>query len=82
MKLFSKAFLGEESLLEWHDENQAEHNSKANLFKDIFGAFRNPRAHREVKVSDQEAVREFILVNELYCLEAKALKRQLTANHE
>lgn len=82
MKLFSKAFLGEESLLEWHDENQAEHNSKANLFKDIFGAFRNPRAHREVQINDQEAVREFMLVNELYCLEAKAVERKLVASHE
>lgn len=82
VKLFSKAFLGEDSLLDWQDESPAEHNSKANLFKDIFGAFRNPRAHREVQVNDQEAVREFMLVNELYCLEAKALKRQLEAHHE
>jgi hypothetical protein len=82
VKLFSKAFLGEDSLLDWQDESPAEHNSKANLFKDIFGAFRNPRAHREVQINDQEAVREFMLVNELYCLEAKAVERKLVASHE
>jgi hypothetical protein len=76
-KLFSKVFLGEDSLLDWQDESPAEHNSKANLFKDIFGAFRNPRAHREVQVSNKEAAREFMLVNELYCLESKAVQREL-----
>lgn len=75
VKLFKKAFLGEESLLEWQDENNAEHNSKADLFKDIFGAFRNPRAHREIRMNDKEAVREFMLVNELYCLESCAVER-------
>jgi len=73
--LLTKAFQGDRSCLHWNDENSNEHNSKANLFKAVFGAYRNPRAHREVDADDKEALREFMLINELYLLEAKAVER-------
>ena len=78
-KLLTRAFLGEASILHWGDENPSEQSSKANLFKSIFGAYRNPRAHREVTASDDEAVREFMLVNSLYLLEAAAVARKPSA---
>tara|TARA_Y100000758_G_scaffold56133_2_gene35923 strand:- start:2649 stop:3491 length:843 start_codon:yes stop_codon:yes gene_type:complete len=78
-KLLTKAFLGEGSILHWGDENPSEQSSKANLFKSVFGAYRNPRAHREVAASDDEAVREFMLVNSLYLLEAAAVARKPNA---
>lgn len=74
-KLLTKAFLGEESILHWADESPSEHNSKANLFKSAFGAYRNPRAHREVDTTDHEELVEFMLVNQLYILEADAKRR-------
>lgn len=77
-KLLTKAFVGDESHLHWNDENTNEHNSKANLFKAVFGAYRNPRAHREIASDDKAALREFMLINELYLLEAKAIERQMT----
>lgn len=52
-------------------------NSKANLFKAIFSAFRNWRARREVAANDKEALPEFMRINELFLLEAKALVREL-----
>lgn len=75
-KLLTKAFVGDQSLLHWDDENGGEHNSKGNLFKSVFGAYRNPRAHREVDADDKEALREFMLINELYMLEAGAEQRE------
>ncbi|MCY4046409.1 MAG: hypothetical protein OXE99_15205 [Cellvibrionales bacterium] len=76
-KLFSKAFLGDDSLLHWDDVSSNEHNSKANLFKAIFGAYRNPRAHREIDTDEKASLREFMLINELYLLEASAIPREI-----
>ncbi len=36
-------------------------------------AFRNARAHREIKPALEAELREFLLVNELYRLEAEAV---------
>lgn len=77
VKLFSKAFEGSDSILHWNDTNEGEHNGKANLFKAIFLVFRNPRAHKELTTNDQEAAREFLLINQLYILEKQAVTRKL-----
>ena len=41
----------------------------------VFLAYRNPRAHREILSDPREAVREFMLINQLYLLEATAEAR-------
>lgn len=75
VRLFSKAFEGSASKLYWNDTNEGEHNGKANLFKSVFMAFRNRRAHQEVRSTSNEALREFMLINELYILESQAVER-------
>jgi Protein of unknown function (Hypoth_ymh) len=72
-KLFSKVFLSEDSPLRWDVADEGELKGRANLFIATFMAFRNARAHRETKRGSDAELREFLLVNELYCLEAEAL---------
>lgn len=74
-KLFSKAFNGDDSILYWKDEHKAEHAGKASLFANVYQAYRNPRAHNEPTGTDAEDLREFLLINELYHLEATAVER-------
>jgi hypothetical protein len=38
-------------------------------------AFRNRRAHRETDTNLRSAVREFLLINELFLLEAESVQR-------
>lgn len=74
-QLFTLAFEGNRSLLHWDDPDAGEQAGKSNLFKSVTMAYRNPRAHREVVMSSRDAVREFMLVNQLYLLEAAAAPR-------
>tara|TARA_R110001592_G_scaffold254129_3_gene517498 strand:+ start:43930 stop:44823 length:894 start_codon:yes stop_codon:yes gene_type:complete len=74
-RLVTRVFEGKDSALHWDDENPGEHGGKAGLFKAVFLAFRNPRAHRELRKTDREALREFMLINELFCLEAISIDR-------
>jgi uncharacterized protein (TIGR02391 family) len=75
-KLFTKAFEGENSILYWGNTDNGEHAGKSNLFKAVFSAYRNPRAHREIKSDDHDSLREFMLINELFILEQKAYERK------
>lgn len=72
-KLFSRAFLSPEAPLTWKVDDVNESKSRANLFTAVFGAFRNARMHREQQQSIDEALREFLLVNELFLLEASSI---------
>ena len=45
---------------------------RANLFAGSFGAYRNRRAHKEMKGQDNEVLSEFLLLNHLYRLEIEA----------
>lgn len=74
-KLFSKAFVGPKAILGWKDLDEAESAGRANLFVGAYLAFRNPRAHRELQYSDCGALMEFLLLNQLYLLEANAIER-------
>jgi len=76
-KLFNDAFLIDKSPLYWDCPNDAEAKSAANLFKNVYGAHRNPRAHREVLSNDADALSEFLVLNHLYRLEAKAIQRPI-----
>jgi hypothetical protein len=72
-KLFSAAFLGDDPLLKWQVDDEAEQKGRANLFTGAFMAFRNPRAHRIQSDNSHEQLSEFLLLNQLFRLEADAV---------
>lgn len=72
-KLFSKAFLADDRPLSWDVPDEGEAKGRANLFNATYMAFRNARVHREKNCELEAELREFLLVNELYKLEAEAL---------
>ncbi len=74
-KLFSKAFVGKDSILTWSVPDESESIGRGGLFTSIYYAFRNARAHRELSPSQSEELREFMLINELFLLEAAAVSR-------
>ncbi|MBK5397475.1 hypothetical protein JFU47_12285 [Pseudomonas sp. TH39(2020)] len=76
VQLLKRAFEGEHSKLHWNDLDLGEHAGKVGLFVTVFSAYRNPRAHREILSNPKEAVREFMLINQLFCLEAASVPRQ------
>jgi|688.fasta_scaffold159182_3 hypothetical protein len=56
-KLFTKAFRGENAPLYWGNVEPAEREGRAAMFEGIYMAFRNRRAHRELKLSlDEECI--------------------------
>jgi hypothetical protein len=75
VKLFSKTFLSDDSPLSWDVLDDGELKGRANLFNATFMAYRNARVHREIKSDAVQALREFLLVNELYHLESEALTK-------
>jgi hypothetical protein len=86
-RLFSKVFIAENAPLSWDVPDLAESKGRGTLFNAIYMAFRNARAHREIKQSTDSAVREFLLVNELFRLEAESctefeMKRKRTEEAE
>ncbi len=77
-KLVGKVFQGDDSLLYWRDIDGEEVKGRAFLFMGAYKAFRNRRAHKELKHNDEESLREFLILNELYLLEAEAIERPIT----
>lgn len=71
-KLFSQAFMGPTAKLCWPGANSGQHSGRAQLFIGVFSAYRNPRAHREVRDSADALLGEFLLVNQLFRLESEA----------
>lgn len=72
-KLFSKVFLGNEPFLTWEGIEVSEKIGFGNLFTSTFMAYRNRRAHREIKRHKKELIQEFLLLNHLYSLESRAV---------
>lgn len=72
-KLFAKAFLGDSPLLRWDLPDEGESKGRAQLFAAAYMAFRNARFHREFGNDTDAALREFLILNELYRLEAEAM---------
>lgn len=68
--LVSEAFLKDNSPLHWKGEHPSEQKGRAQLFVGSFMAYRNRRAHREIRLDKEDELREFLLVNELYRLES------------
>ncbi|WP_417511181.1 hypothetical protein [Methylophaga sp.] len=46
-KLFSKAYLGENAIMEWPDIDKSESDGRASLFIGVYKSYRNKRAHNE-----------------------------------
>ncbi|SPL71153.1 TIGR02391 family protein [Acinetobacter stercoris] len=72
-KLFAQVFQGENALLGWGVPDSSEIKGRANLFTGTYMAFRNARVHREKNENLVHQYREFLLINELYLLEAEAI---------
>lgn len=77
VKLLSQAFQGEKSRLMWKDIDVGEQTGRGQLFTGAYMAYRNPRAHREPQANNEEMLREFLLLNQLYVLESTAIERPL-----
>jgi hypothetical protein len=75
VKLFSEAFHGEKAKLGWKKLGDNERTGRANLFTGAYMAYRNPRAHKELEHRINEQLMEFLLLNQLYCLERDAIKQ-------
>mgnify|MGYP000444473717 CR=1 FL=1 len=71
-KLFSKAYLGENAILEWPGIDKSEAEGRASLFIGVFKSYRNKRSHHEQSDDIATALREFLLLNELFLLESQA----------
>lgn len=75
-KLFSQAFSSSDSPLSWKDVHTSEHQGRAQLFVGTFMAYRNRRAHRELRDYRSNQLAEFLLLNHLYFLEREAVDRE------
>ena len=77
-RLFSQAFLNDDSPLEWSNVKDAEQKARGSLLANAYRAYRNPRAHQESTGGDpKELLDEFLLVNHLYRLERASRDRQI-----
>jgi hypothetical protein len=71
-KLFSQVFIGDNPRLTWQNVDGAEKIGRAQLFTAAYMAYRNPRAHRELKSCQDAQLSEFLLLNHLFRLEREA----------
>jgi Protein of unknown function (Hypoth_ymh) len=71
-KVFSQAFSAQTPRLFWRDIDDGEKQGRINLFTGAYMAHRNPRSHRELEISAQKQLSEFLLLNHLYLLERGA----------
>lgn len=89
-KLFSAAFSGEKSCLTWQESDRPKQESarnipaseqigRAQLFTGAFQAYRNRRAHHKPEEDVIEALREFMVLNQLFLLEGEAIQRMESA---
>ncbi len=74
-KLFSQAFVGQKAKLGWKDIDSGEQGGRGSLFTAAYSAYRNRRAHRELKDYANDQLAEFLLLNHLYILEAASSER-------
>ncbi len=76
-KLFSQAFLSNNAPLYWPELPEAEAKGRAALFTGVYMAYRNSRAHKENLTTIDDAIREFLMINQLFILEFKAQKQEI-----
>lgn len=75
VKLFAKAFQVDDSVLCWENLDSGESIGRASLFKSVFMAYRNNRAHQEPRHNLGDDIREFMLINHLFILESETVVR-------
>jgi hypothetical protein len=75
VKLFQAAFGGDESKLWWENLGKGEQDARLNFFRGVYMTYRNPRAHRELKLAAHENCAEFMMLNQLFLLESTAVAR-------
>jgi|CXWL01.1.fsa_nt_gi hypothetical protein len=73
-KLFSQAFEGQPAKFGWNGLDSGEQIGRGLLFKAVYMAHRNPRAHRELEEYNHDRLGEFLLLNHLFMLEKSAVK--------
>ena len=76
---FDLAFSGPDAYLVWPDISSGERDGRAALFRGAVATSRNPRSHREVASSLEDETGEFLMLNQRYRLEAKAVLRERAA---
>lgn len=79
-KLFSYAFIGDDSPLVLSGVDSSEIKGRGQLFTAAYMAYRNPRAHREIIASENELLTEFLMINHLFRLEKEATERSPAKN--
>lgn len=77
-KLISSSFQGNDAVLHWPDILDAEAKGRVALFTGAYMAYRNRRAHKETDDNLKSALREFLLINNLFILESEARKIEFT----
>lgn len=70
--VYKTAFNGDTPRLAWPEISRSEHVGRSNLFIGTLSAYRHVRAHRSVGGTVKEQLREFLLLNHLFSLEADA----------
>ncbi len=76
-RLFANAFQSAEAPLHWPELPDAEAKGRTNLFTGVYMAYRNSRAHKENQTPIDDAIREFLLINQLFILESQAKQKPL-----
>jgi len=74
-KVFVQAFSGDKPKLVWPGISNAERIARSNLFVGAYGAFRNPRAHKEQRQDRATQLSELHVLNMLYRLESTAIEQ-------
>ena len=77
VEVVNKAFKGASPYLEWKGIKSGERDARVTLFFSIFTAYRNKYAHQEIRYCRNTLIREFMMINELFLLEAEAVKTEL-----
>ncbi len=70
--LITKTYRGEEAKLHWDGIEKGEAEGRIQLMIGTFMAYRNPRAHKEEKHSDEYYLQEFMQINHIYKLEGNS----------
>lgn len=73
--LFSNAFEREKGILLWEGLSPGAHQGRIHLFTGVYMAYRNPRAHQELKTPITSLLSEFLLLNKLYTMEGESVER-------
>lgn len=76
VKLFTAAFRGNPPKLSWNGCNSREQEGRASLFTGAYMAYRNSRAHQELKEDRDRAIAELLMLNHLFRLENQASTTQ------